>query len=672
MKGSCFVEPLVDNVSIHAPFSQSSDRSEVSEGVNITHNSPYNNYRTYAFLRPNDSINFADQGLTVAILSNAADSPDSKLQTASISEPNIHGTDVQVESSNMEPDANTTTNFESEEDTEDESDLDQTYSARSQPTSARAAEVTPATSHVTEPEPVPTIKETPNGKLRNESVATDDDQPYSTARDVEGMDKAVEGDPRHVVDVDSPSFKVQQRLKGTHPRLQNHATLEDADVADRAESEEIDEAVVVRRMPKKTYGKRSRQGTPQTATKHRELATSELPDTDPSGPLTDGALDDAWKGLSSQHTAVATSDAMEAHDYTTEAARRSLSQVSTKRKLARHGEDGDEGSSGKKLKLQRSSEEHEAPEEVSDGLDGQERLGGNAQSLEVEQGPAESAEDEDAENHVSKAKTGPKAGKGRLQKSTQAQLSADNIVVATRSSPDVVVKRSLRTETPASSAATVSPTPGKVPKILLSTDSAASKNISLKKWLKDAGATTTESVPTRGSYFVCVVPRNHTLKSAKVLHSLAMRKLIVTDDWLTESKTAGVMLDPTAFVHKALEDDITHDRSRVFANKHLFFTTTLVADYKLAWADIQAVAKEAGAAEVAKVSFDGHPFSSNIDAVFFGSGNADNEVSRLIHEYSRTVYSKDYFTHAIISGELKSDAKFKLKSAKPAKKTRRS
>ncbi len=313
-----------------------------------------------------------------------------------------------------------------------------------------------------------------------------------------------------------------------------------------------------------------------------------------------------------------------------------------------------------------------ARSELADGTDNDGGSSSQKKRKTSSQRSSSDSEDEEADNASHASLSNSKASIDGTEVHAPTQES-EGITVSTkklRSSPEVHVHTKART--PSSSAPSSTPT-GKALKILLSSDIKLSAT--LKKFLKKR-TTIIDDVPSKKTNFVCVVPKAHSLKSAKVLHSLAMNKNVVTDNWLQDWKAQGLedgeCPNPLYYIHDALEDTVTHDRSRVFGKKNLFFTAAVVDGYKKGWADIQAVAKEAGALQATKVDF-GKPayLQDREDFVFFAGAQGDNDVGNLIKE-GCTVYSKEMFTQSIICGELQLLDKYKLGASTSARKGRRS
>jgi hypothetical protein len=257
----------------------------------------------------------------------------------------------------------------------------------------------------------------------------------------------------------------------------------------------------------------------------------------------------------------------------------------------------------------------------------------------------------------------PKAKKGKLRPVLRlgTQESGETITVAqkpsspndyveTKSSPIVSVRSKRASKTPSSSATSVA---GKPPKLLVSTNSIAKKP-SYVKWLEEQGAQVIDKVPSRRTNFVCVIKDGELGTTAKILRSLALGKLVVTDKWVVDSKASGYILSPDGYVHDELQESMSIDRRNVFEKKHLYFTSSLVKHYgEDGWKNIEALAREAGASYVergtpGKVS----DVKGRANVIFFGNEKGDPEMMQLINVYGHTVYHKDMLTRSIITGEL--------------------
>lgn len=119
---------------------------------------------------------------------------------------------------------------------------------------------------------------------------------------------------------------------------------------------------------------------------------------------------------------------------------------------------------------------------------------------------------------------------------------------------------------------------GKVPKVLI-TMSDKKDSEPLVKWLGEQGVVIVDSVPSKRTHFVCVVPANKVPKTAKTLRTLAQGKQVVTDDWLTDSMAQGQLLDPPDYVHQDFEQETGIDRSKLFKGSTIFFTRKLATEF---------------------------------------------------------------------------------------------
>ncbi|KAK3722502.1 hypothetical protein LTR37_002494 [Vermiconidia calcicola] len=537
---------------------------------------------------------------------------------------------VQVKSSNAEPEA-TSEAYEDDDVTDtDEEDLDKQPSSSS--ANVPAAEATPATSRPTGLAEQPTIKETPNTKstLMNPVADTDDDDmgPFSTA----------------------PNGPRTASTSQTRTTAQLTSTINGTSESDS------DGDLPVKKTPGRTYGKghsarrKPQSNAPSSPTAHtssdkdrpvKAAADEGRKETSSNGPAKDG------------DPAAFTSDPMDGPGAFVEAAKRSISTNPTKRKVSEDEEDG-ASSNVVVAKKRKTGPSGNTPMPVDS--DGDEFL-------------------EDIKPVATKSKA------TRAKRSSVQGKSTEDISVAApkssgqpRSSPRVVIPtqrastdKILASDTP-SSTATSSALTEKPPKVLLSSESSLRKSAS--KWLKEQGSEIIDDVKTRRTHFVCVL-KDDKLGTAKVLRSLALGKLVVTEEWVKESKKAGHFLEPEDFVHPKLKGTLGHDRKNLFHGKNLFFTSTLVtAVYGgTGWDEIQELVKEAGASSVEKGNSGtfGSSRGSN-ETICFGT-SPDPDVGRLMSQYGCTVYSKSLLTHSILTGELDlEDDEYKLSAVGARKK----
>ncbi|KAF2725783.1 hypothetical protein K431DRAFT_308835 [Polychaeton citri CBS 116435] len=243
------------------------------------------------------------------------------------------------------------------------------------------------------------------------------------------------------------------------------------------------------------------------------------------------------------------------------------------------------------------------------------------------------------------------------------------------SSPRVVVNTGRDTRTPRSS----NPLETKsnvVPMVLLS--NSKQSNPTTSKWLKRHGSTSLDDVPSKDTHFVCVVGPSDLVMTAKLLRSLALGKLVVTDQWIVDSKTAGLLLDPRKYTHPDLTHNTSEPRDMLFRGYALFFTDLQYQNYGIqGWSSIEALCKDAGAEEVAHGGASQGVNATKRGQVMFIGGEGNDTDAQLLGEEGYTVYHKDFLTQSVLRGSLQvknSDFKLKTYPARKApakKKTRR-
>ncbi|KAI6843804.1 hypothetical protein KC340_g250 [Hortaea werneckii] len=210
---------------------------------------------------------------------------------------------------------------------------------------------------------------------------------------------------------------------------------------------------------------------------------------------------------------------------------------------------------------------------------------------------------------------------------------------------------------PASGSPDSSPTAmsGRPPKVLFS-HSDVNKDKTIVTWLKKQGALEIDEVPGRWANFICVVSSGHLATTAKVLRTLALGKLVVTDDWVTDSQEEDQLLELDDYVHEALQDTIRTDRSTLFKGYRLYFTKQLAASYGNGWQSIQTLCEEAGADHVESGNAaSGHSWAALGKTVFFGATPDDLDLKILSQEKGHIVYNRNMLTQSVLDGELKLD-----------------
>ena len=616
-------EPLAEGVFIEPALSPSLAGLFDSDRISIP--PTREGERHFIHLRPDDTINFSDQGLKVAVM---AEIPDSTSDEKLSSDGNIVvakqlQAEVQVKSSNAEPDhANAGGDWDDATDSSDD-DLDQPLSDRTAQTTA-VGEITPATPLAVGQ----TIMETPHATTKNDitSLANEDQAPYSTAQEAPASDPAMLGNDNAA----SPTARAQLKRAATVDSLKD-SHLAPVETARRNSPTSDSDAEMEHDSPKGMRKYVIQQNRRAPSTSPDPAATSEYEVRD----LAFAAASGSMAGLGTKSGSLSSS---------------------TKRKASGIEEEQDLSVSSKKRKVDTPKVVEEQYDEPQDGASDDVEPTAEIDETNLKE---EGEDEEDTEPDVKAAitrKKGRPARSARQTKSTSPRGSKPS-----NSSPVVVVpaqrtnKKRTSTKSPPSSAAS-SVLTGKVPHILLSNDSACRKGATAA-FLKKQDATTIDDVKTRRTHFVCVLKGDRLTTTAKVLRSLALGKLVVTEDWVTESKKAGHLLEPDDFVHEDLQPTINVDRRTIFQDQNLFFTKTLVKAYGKGWKDIQELAKEAGASHIEEGDSDSFSRlkAGRMEVICFGKESDDDDVSQLQKSHRVKVYHKNLLTQSILKGALDFD-----------------
>ncbi|KAK5112085.1 hypothetical protein LTR85_011666 [Meristemomyces frigidus] len=613
--------------NIHIPASTDQEHSSVS-------------------LRPGDTTNFSQPSLTVQsniqTLSTAPEVPV-KASTASGS------AEVQVESSDAQPDLVQDDEDESRavsnEPTNDESPQSTTTTTRTPDT---RGDDTPATSNPT----LGKITETPDAVTR--PIPTDTNQPFSTAQEldnyidltIEEYDEmavtssaAVVGDD---MDTDSPLAKKSRESQddaGQPHSAERQTTIGASDGPPDTPPEELSTgntpASRGRKTKKQTYdkqnGRKTKKKGKSAATRRTGTVISHTTTTEDEA--TAGGSDDEYNPDVGMPMS---SDPPDEHRVAAGSAGRSLPPRGSKRAwLPKAGQEDNDDAFPKKRRLNPAAEaDAELPKPAFTSR--------NTRKT------AETVEEEDGIT-VSSKKSSMRARGG------------------VKPSPQVLSANSDLRGTPDSSA--ISTMSGKVPKVLLSKTTLDRGALA---WLKKQGIHVVEDVPTKRSHFVCVVPKGRLATTAKILRSLALGKLVVTEDWLIDSKAQGQLLEPDDYVHDTLKPTITHNRGDLLKGWVVYFTKKLAVDYgTTGWSSIKALANDAGARLVESGSAANGEKTARIGpTIFFGSDGPDDDRTALLAAQT-VVYHKEMLTQSILRGEvdLESD-EFMFELPKSAAKTK--
>ena len=653
------LEPLVEKVTVEAPLSAKLSKVCHSSGVSIPASAGLQ--RSFVYVRQDDIIDFPDQGIkiTVMITVEGSPSPSSGGSFLGQNGQDVSKDEVQVKSSIIEAHVADGAKPDHKTDSGDEAEGGST--TRSAKTPAAASDVTPATSN---PTVEPTIGETP---IKPASTHNEEEAWFSTAPNAAANAAEPTDDDEQPDEIDSPtavrSKKVFQTKRSTAEDSQAQASVNLMSTVDGLpgsdSSDELETFTSVN--GKVTYGKQRGRSSNRHQPPKRPTAT----------PGTTSAEDDSSPGAG----AIVASKERDMINMTAEGEEGENDPI-----IAPTSDNPDESgvtweAATRSVKRKNTDDEEE---EVDTDASTRKKRRTTAST-----GASEDTDDEDGDQHEA-TKSTAKAKKGRLPEVArwETEESADEIAVVKRtvppkgsgpkkkkSSPQVMVPRPRASTTPSSSAASTT-LAGKVPKVLLSKDSPLRK--STGKWLKAQGAQVIDDVQSRRSNFVCV-PNSGKLKTAKVLRSLALGKLVVTEDWVTDSKKAGELLDPQGYVPEDLKQTINVDRRNIFTGMNLFFTNALVDKvYTDGWEEVQALAKDAGASHVDKGSWTtGVKSSGRNGVVYFGKDTDDADAIRLMKDHGCTVYRKELLTDSILTGELDLDEdEFKLVVGSTKKKGR--
>jgi hypothetical protein len=208
------------------------------------------------------------------------------------------------------------------------------------------------------------------------------------------------------------------------------------------------------------------------------------------------------------------------------------------------------------------------------------------------------------------------------------------------------------------------PMTGKPPsKILLSNSKFAEGKVA-KAFLKQNGATIEGTIPKKRTDFVCVVGNGDIATTAKVLHSLALGKKVVSDQWIEDSMSEGVLLELDGYIHEDLAETADLDRGKLLKGKTLFITNAQMKAYGGGFDSIKELAMAVGAQKVESGSAKKGSGTPAASTVILGGDGSDPDALKLTEEEGRVVYQKTLLTQSVIRGELLVDMKeFKWQKA---------
>ena len=651
------LDPLCDGVTVEPPGPDTTGAASGERVVIPPHNRTQNS-RHYIHLRPNDIIHFETHNLQIRYSLQDSQKASSHASMPPATPPVYE--DVQVKSSDPR---------------RPEDALPQRRAASDSETDGEGADphrtTTPenATSPPSRPTATKEVKETPSHVRYDE-----DDAPFSTARDrpdqagsnrtspVNGM-PSTEVEPTGAV-ASTTVARAGKRQAGSMKRSQQ-ASLSNI------QSFSEDDFPSTPNPLKKTYGKASRRNTPDK----RGDGTEDDDSLD--------AVDQQDAVVSDRPTVPTTSQIMLPNGPAHEAAARS---VSRKRKLELDEGEGKEVAP-KMPKLSTEEEDDAQANGDADAADGDDAED-DAESKDIDAAAMQGEESDD--DGPPQIEAGPRVSSGRLPHVARAEESDENIVAKPRkttsrptSSPEVVVRAQRGSKSASKTPAGTQRTPdstatssfsGKPPKIITSGMSPLTPAV--LKFMKAQGSSTIASIASRRTNFVCVVKHDdNLLKTPKVLRSLALGKLVVTERWINESKDVGELLDPADFVHEEVAATMEVNRRKLFDGKVLYFTNALVKEYGSDnWQEMKELATEAGASSVESgTGGKGGKMTGRNSIIYFGlKDKPDPDATVLIQDYGRVVYGKDLIKEAIVSGELDlDDDKYKVAAGSTKKTGRR-
>ncbi|KAI9793462.1 MAG: hypothetical protein M1833_000748 [Piccolia ochrophora] len=216
-----------------------------------------------------------------------------------------------------------------------------------------------------------------------------------------------------------------------------------------------------------------------------------------------------------------------------------------------------------------------------------------------------------------------------------------------------------------SSASPQSPYTGSPPRIVFSNSNIPNKT-QLMKFLKKHDAKKVDAVSPTGSNFLCV-GRGELKRTSKLTLSVALGKMLVTDDWVTASSRAGHLLDPSPFfpsdpAHEALwqfslPEAVKRGKAgvKVFHGWTIYITRQLAKDVKAdGLHDLKEMAKAAGAEGVKEGIASLSPREVSHSLVLVAS-ERDRDTLKL-EEEGWTVFSREILSLSMLRGRLDVDS----------------
>lgn len=264
--------------------------------------------------------------------------------------------------------------------------------------------------------------------------------------------------------------------------------------------------------------------------------------------------------------------------------------------------------------------------------------------------PASTAKKTGNKRKVSAAAT--PASNGKANKRTKTDPDGKT---SKRKSPEVIVKAgktpSRAQITKLDEADAVEPTADTTPvlsppKILFSGSRVPAKN-ALSSALKRHGVKHIEDPAAEGDVFLCV-GEGQLKPTAKLLYSLLLGRIIVTDAWAEACAVKKKLVSPNDYLPEELRGRMDIDRTKLLAGKTIYLTPALKKEYgKEGFSNFSKIAKLAGAETIKEHKGEG----ADSESILLGLDHDDSGAQSLIKEGSRCL-KKEVISTSIIKGEL--------------------
>ncbi|KAF2151105.1 hypothetical protein K461DRAFT_314023 [Myriangium duriaei CBS 260.36] len=148
---------------------------------------------------------------------------------------------------------------------------------------------------------------------------------------------------------------------------------------------------------------------------------------------------------------------------------------------------------------------------------------------------------------------------------------------------------------------------------------------------------------------ICCVGKGKLQTTAKVLMTLALGCMVVSEEWIEKSVRAKTLLDPDPFIIESLRTEKAEDRRELFAGKTVIFTPAAKKSYAKGYDAIRDILKAAGAD---KVDFKpAQEVETSTSVIVIGSENEDGDALALLQK-DLICYKKDLIAASLMQAEL--------------------